>query len=178
MFILPEDKSSASYAGSQFGKSISDAFSESFPQGMQRGRLSGALNQLQKNGQTSPLDQLSALYRGGATDQQAGNIIPLLQQMQQQQAMQRRVQGQAGNQGGEQLQPSQMEKQPTQGNPASDLLVQPEHEEAMRNRILPLSPEQLNQEALQRVQNGEFLKLQDAKAAVEEEHNERINRQN
>lgn len=179
MIILPEDKSGASYAGSQLGRSISEAFGQTFPEALQRGRLSGALNQLQRGGQMSPIQQLSSLYGAGATDQQVGNLIPLLQQMQQQQAMQKRIQGQAGIQEQPKIQQSIQQQQNQIGEePTSSLLVKPQHEEATRNRILPLTPEQLNQEALQRVQNGEFLKLQDAKAAVQEEHNERIARQN
>jgi hypothetical protein len=168
MFILPEDKSSASYAGSQFGKSIADAFSESFPQGMQRGRLSSSLNQLQK-GNGSPLQQLSTLYANGATDQQISTLLPFIQQQQanreaQNIANQGGISGQQQREGfqpQQQQQPPQQQRQQApqgQNQPqvgqnqqpsirANNGLVTKSQEHAALNPYVPKTPEQIDQEA-------------------------------
>ena len=170
MFILPEDKSSAAYAGSKFGKSISDSFGESFNQGMDRGRLSSSLNQLQKSG-GDPLQQLSTLYANGATDQQIATLLPFIQQQQanreaQNIANQGGISGQQQREGfqpqqQQQQQPPQQQRQQApqgQNQPqvgqnqqpsirANNGLVTKSQEHAALNPYVPKTPEQIDQEA-------------------------------
>jgi hypothetical protein len=77
---LPSSGSLASQLGSSFGKGLS----EQLPEGIKRGRISAALENLEGKNLT-PLQQISNLTSSGASDQQIATLLPLIQQMQQRQ---------------------------------------------------------------------------------------------
>lgn len=173
MQILPEDKSSLAFAGSQLGQGLANAFQNEFAQSRQAGRLSSALQEMQGQNLT-PLQQAQNLIGARASDSQLAMLLPLIQQQMARNAQKERAQSfdLSNNLESQKIIPKeeQIQKQ-IEKAPELKSIVSKELEKEFLEPYRPLSPEQEITKASQLMESfpGIYLSVEDALKKIREE---------